>query len=253
MLPALWAAGAAAEGVPAPPCAGESLEYAPVGESPIVRIWTGNAELADWAPPACIGWSPVRLLVAVETAGRFRHEGDTAGILARFGAISRLTEILYWSHTRGEWRPLVPEASALSSNDAGDRRGDFEVRELAAGTDAFFWQHENTPAGDVVYRMRVLELAPDRLMLALENANTVRQRVKLFDPGEYQFLYAVEREAGDVWRYYALMRSAAPSNPLIALVWAVLDDGGPSYINRTVAQFRHIAGIPTDTEPPAAP
>ena len=254
VTPLLWAVNAASQDVPTPPCAGKTVKYAQVGEPPHVKIWTGNAELADWAPADCTGWAPLRLLVSVETAGRFRHEGAARDILGRFAAISQFKEIFYWSHTRGVWRPLIPEASALAGFNADVRRKDFDVSELAGGEEAYYWQRENTPVGEVVYGMRVLQLSPDRMVLALENAHTVRQqRIKLFDPGGYQFLYFIEREANDVWRYYALMRSAAPSNPLIALIWPLLGDGTPSYINRTVAQFRYIAGIRTDTEPPAAP
>ncbi|MDA0654691.1 MAG: hypothetical protein O3C09_04770, partial [Proteobacteria bacterium] len=141
-----------------------------------------------------------------------------------------------------------------ASADPEARRDDFALAELGAGADVFYRQRENTPAGDVVYRLRVRERTPDRLVINLANANTVRQRgFKLFDPGEYQFMYVVARERDSTWTYYGLMRSAVPSNPLIGLVWAILDDGGPSYINRTVAQFRFVAGIATDTEPPAAP
>ena len=254
VIPLLWAVSAASQDVPTPPCAGKTVKYAQVGEPPHVKIWTGNAELKDWAPAECTDWTPLRLLVSIETAGRFYHEGDARDILRRFGAISRFREILYWSHTRGVWRPLIPEASALVGFSADVRRGDFDVSELANGAEAYYWQHENTPVGKVVYGMRVLELSSDRMVLALENVHPVhQQRIKLFDPGGYQFLYFIEQEANNTWRYYALMRSAAPSNPLIALIWPLLGDGTPSYINRAVAQFRYIAGIRTDTEPPAAP
>lgn len=253
-LAATAAAPAYAQDVPTPPCGDAPVSYAAVGEQPRVRIWTGAADMDDWAPPACTGWSAQRLLVAVETAGRFEHDGDADDLLARFAAISRYPEILYWSHTRDTWRQLIPEAQALASTDPESRRDDFTPADLVAGAEVFYRQRENTPAGDVVYRLRVRERTPDRLVIDLANANTVRQRgFKLFDPGAYQFLYVVEREQRDTWTYYGLMRSAVPSNPLIGLVWAILDDGGPSYINRTVAQFRFVAGIATDTEPPAAP
>ena len=242
-----------AQETPSPPCAESHLEYPKVGELPKVRIWTGAEDLGDWAPPTCTGWSPVRLLVAVETAGRFQHVGTAEDLLARFGAMSRFPSILYWSHTRGAWRELIPNAAALASTDSTDRRDDFTAEELTTGTEAHFWQVENTPASEVVYRMRVLERSPDGFSVSMQNVNTLRQRmVKLLDPGGYQFLYVLTRESGEIWRYYSLMRASAPTNSLVSLIWPLLVEGGPSYINRTVAQFRYFSGIVTDQDPPAA-
>jgi hypothetical protein len=249
----LWVGVAVAQDLPAPLCGGGAPEFAAVGENPIVRVWTGQ-EVPVWSPPPCTGWDAGQFLVAVEALGRFADAAGIDGVLARIAAISEYAEILYWSHTRRLWRPLVPEATALGSADPADHRGDFRLDELAAGARVYLWQRENTPAGEVVYRMEVLARTPDHLLLTLENANELTARgIPLLDPGGWQVMYAVERETGDVWRYYALARSAVPDNPLVRLLWPLLADGEASYANRTAAMFRFHAGIPTDREPPLAP
>ena len=78
----------------------------------------------------------------------------------------------------------------------------------------------------------------------MENALPISSLLlPLFDRGEYQFLYFFERESAGVWRYYSLMRTAGPSNLLVRSFKS-------SFVNRAVAIYRHIAGIPTDQEPP---
>ena len=60
-----------------------------------------------------------------------------------------------------------------------------------------------------------------------------------------QSVYFLDREGDGVWRYYSIMRMGKNANGLIARNEA-------SAINRAVAFFRHMAGIPTAQEPPAA-
>jgi len=111
----------------------------------------------------------------------------------------------------------------------------------------YFFQRENTLAGGLIYRMRLREHGPGRLALEIENAQAVRfLGMELFAPGAYQFLYFLEREAPGIWLYYGLMRMGPASRFL-------LRDYEASYVNRMVAIYRHLAGIPTGREPPAAP
>jgi hypothetical protein len=60
-----------------------------------------------------------------------------------------------------------------------------------------------------------------------------------------QSVYFLDRESPDVWRYYSIARTGKNSSRL-----TVGHDA--SSINRAVAYFRRLAGIPTDQEPPAA-
>ena len=68
----------------------------------------------------------------------------------------------------------------------------------------------------------------------------------LFNPGEMQSVYFLDRESDDVWRYYSLVRTGRNASRLAT-------GHESSSINRAVAFYRFLAGIPADQEPPAAP
>jgi hypothetical protein len=65
--------------------------------------------------------------VLVALAGRFSYRGGVDGLLARFGAISALAGIQYWSVTEGGWRTLITHATALDGPDATRPRADFTL------------------------------------------------------------------------------------------------------------------------------
>ena len=69
--------------------------------------------------------------------------------------------------------------------------------------------------------------------------------VTLFHPGEMQSIYFLDRESDNVWRYYSIARTGRNASRLAA-------GHESSSINRAVAFYRFLVGIPTDQEPPAA-
>ena len=230
---------------PVAPCGGAQPDFPVLGAAPDIQVFYG-ADI-DWQPAPCTGWRTIPFNVLIATAARFRHDGDIGALLDRMGAVSGLGAVEYWSHTRGNWRTLIVEARALNSSNPADTRGNFEPDELVPDAALYYWQIENTPAGELVYRLSVPERTPDRAVIAIENTEPLRYLfVTVFRAGEYQFLYFFEREQGDVWRYYSLIRIGAGFNPIVR-------QGQLSYINRAAAMFRHFAGLPTDLEPPAAP
>ena len=120
-------------------------------------------------------------------------------------------------------------------------------RAARGGADLYFAQDDNRSSGDVVYRLRVRKIAPDRLVVEMENVGAVRfLLIPLAGPGDLQSLYFFERRSPDAWGCYSLMRTGAGVNPLT-------EGHAASYVNRAVALFRHLAGLPADQEPPAAP
>lgn len=238
---------ARAEG-PRPPC-GEAPQpaFADPGAPPNVEPWSGGDLGADWRPPDCVGWTSPGFDVLVALAGSFDDPGSAQDLLARFAAISRMTTIHYWSVTDQAWQELVTSATALSGPDPGQRRPDFAPTELTAGSTLFFAQTDNRSSSEVVYRLVIRELGPDRLVVATENITAVGKLfLTLFDPGELQSIYFLERGSPGVWTYYSLSRTG-PDASILARGHAA------SYVNRAVALFRYIAGIPTDQAPPAAP
>ena len=230
-----------------PPCGGPpSPSYAEIAEPPTVEIWKEGNPGPRWEPPACTGWDSGRFDLVVAVSARFRRHDGIETVLSRFGAVSRWTGVRYWSVTRKRWQDLVVDAHALDGPDGKQPRADFAPDEMRAGRDLYFSQ-AHRGSGSVVYRLRVLERLVDRLVLETENVTAVRVlAMPLFRPGTLRTLYFIERAAPDVWSYYSLAGVDRGSNP-------VSQGHEASYVNRAVAVFRHVAGLPTDQEPPAAP
>lgn len=245
-------AWAVAEG-PRPPCAGAAPlpAYAEPGAPPAVRVWNGaELDAAGWTPPACTGWPPApapRTLAAL--AGRFRRAGGVEALLARFAAVSALTTVRYWSVADGRWARLFDDASALRGPDAALRRPDFATAELTPGAELFLALDDSRSTGMVVHRLRVLEASPGRLAVSLENVGAVRYLLlPLAGPGDLRSAFFLDRGRGalEAWSCYALTAIGAGASGLLA-------GHASSVVNRAAALYRHLAGVPTDQEPPAAP
>jgi hypothetical protein len=231
---------------PQPPCGGDTFPpYPELNSAPVVKFWDRSDLGRDWTAPACTGWTTPGYSTLVATVGRFRHTGGSAELLRRIGAISELTGVRYWSTTHQRWQTLIVQAHALSGPAADGRRKDFSPDEIAEGKTLYFHQQDNL-SGKAVYRMRILSASTDRIALSTENVSAMRYfMVTLFDPGEMQSVYFLDRESPEVWRYYSIARTGPQSNSLTAGHTA-------SSINRAVAYYRRLVGIPTDKEPPAA-
>jgi hypothetical protein len=181
----------------------------------------------------------------VTIAARFRYDGGAENLLRRIGAISELTGIRYWSSTRKQWQTLIVDAHALVGSQSTQHRDDFRLDEMKEDTVLYFEQIDNR-SGKAIYRIHVAEVSPDRLVFDIENVSTIRSlHITLFHPGELQSAYFLDRESQTVWRYYSIARTGINAN------W-LLSRNESSAVNRAVAFYRHIVGIPTDQEPPSA-
>ena len=142
------------------------------------------------------------------------------------------------------WQPLIVDAAALDG-PTGARRKDFSADEVTVGATLYVEQQDNL-LGTAAYLVRVLQATPDRLVFGTQNSSTIRYLgLTVANPGTIQSITFLTRESKDVWRYYSLARTGAAVSLLT---------GGheASLINRAVATFRYLAGIPADREPPAA-
>ena len=233
---------------PSPPCGVPAQpSYASPGGPPNVRVFSGAAAGVRWAPPACTGWKDHGFRVLVALAGSVRTDGGADGLLRRFGAISEFQGIRYWSASDKRWRVLITDASALDDPDATRRRRDFTAAEMRSYKELYFMQDDSRSSGKIVYRMRVRENGPTRLVIEIDNVTPIRVLLMtLFHPGDLQFVYFLERQAPDIWGIYSLSRTREGSNIL---------SGGheASYVSRAVAFYRFIAGIPSDQNPPVFP
>jgi hypothetical protein len=235
--------------MPMPPCGVAPWPaHTPPGEPPAVAAWRDGAlQSGGWRPPACTGWRPdARSRVVVALAGRVAVAGGVDALLARAGAVSSMRGIRYWSTRDAGWHELVLEAVALSGPgpDAAPR-ADFGAEELADGQ-AHAYRMVERRVGEVGYALRVLERGADRLVVSVDSTSAVRAfGFPLFEPGALQTVVFAERDAPGKWRLYLLSRVDLHGSSVLA--------GGTqaSVANRGLALFRHLAGLPTDREPPA--
>ncbi|MBA2589385.1 MAG: hypothetical protein H0U98_12265 [Alphaproteobacteria bacterium] len=217
------------------------------GANPVIEVWQ-EAELARvfWQPPGCSGWAPSsRSKVLVSLTGSVRAGGTMASLVTRLGAISALPSVQYWSTTDGKWGPIAKGASALTGPDPGARRRDFSAAEFVAGAQLYYWE-DDVRTGSTVYRMTVLESSPDRLVVSGENVTPMRRfYLTVFKPGALQTLLTIQAAGPGVFAIRILTRSGEGSSMLAT-------GHEKSFVNRAAALYRHIAGIRTDQEPPAA-
>jgi hypothetical protein len=236
-----WAAG------PQPPCAGAAVPaYGPVDGAPAVGIWSGADLKRDgWQPPACLGWQGDSRLVAA-LAARFRSPLSLDALAERLAAVSHHPEVRFWSVTRREWRPLVTQSWALDRPDGTARRADPQAAELVPGRDLYYAEDAEV-GGHAIWRLRVVARTQDRLIVATENVTPIKVAlVTLFEPAALQAATILQRDGADTWSLYEITRAGAGSSSFVT-------GYGSSYLNRLDALRRHLAGLPTDRDPPVAP
>jgi hypothetical protein len=231
---------------PQPPCGKEPIPpYPGLDELAIVKSWSKSDFGPDWKPPACTGWAEVGFSTLVTIAARFPHTSEAGGLLRQIGAISELAGMRYWSTTHKQWRTLIVDAYALTGLQSGQRREDFTSDEMTEGKVLYFEQVDNL-SGKAIYRMHIVEASARRLVFDVENVSTMRSFfIPIFHPGELQSMYFLDRESDNVWRYYSIVRTGKNANGLIAR-------NESSSVNRAIAFYRHLVGIPTAQEPPGA-
>ena len=235
-LAATWPALAAEP--PALPCGDEAFPIASaVGAPPAVAVWSGSDLGPDWRPPACTGWRPGSTRFAIAVAGQFNGPSTIDDILARVGGVSRLKSVRYWSVTGKKWKGLMSSVKAVTAVN-GKERADFSAAEIHSGQDFHFVVNDNT-----TYRGRVMQATKDRVAFSVENLTPLKlMLVPLFHPGDIKFFCIIERRPDGAWSYHSLLRIDANATGM---------GEDSSYVNRAVAYYRYVAGIPTDQEPPA--
>jgi hypothetical protein len=231
---------------PNPPCGIDPVPPYPRPDEPAtIKSWSDTELARNWTPATCTGWTEVGFTSLVTTSARFRFIFGPEGLLQRFGAISRLAGLRYWSTTHKKWQTLILDAHALTAPDSGERRKDFSSDEMRENSNLYFEQVDNL-TGRVVYRMHVSSVSADRVVVDVENVTTMRFRfIPLAHPGEMQSIYFLDRETEDVWRYYGITRMRKGANRL-------LTGNASSAVNRAAAFYRYLVGMPADQEPPAA-
>lgn len=236
----------AADGPIAPCGAGVPAPFPPFGDPPNALNWH-HADLgADWSAPPCMGWAAERFTVLTAFAGTFKFGGTADDLLLRFGAYSAWRGIQYWSVTDKRWDTLIADSAALDGTSPSGRRADFTLGELKSGLDLYFLQQDNRSADAVVYRMKVDSIVPDRLIVTVENITPISLFIfTVFDAGDLKSTYIFERLSPAIWGFYSLSGAREGA--------ALIGNHDGSYLNRSLAIFRHLAGVPGNQEPPLAP
>ena len=247
LVPLVWTWPVGAAEPPVPPCAGSPRPaWTSADAPPAVAIWRAEDLPNGWQPASCSGLKVADGAVLVGLAGSFREPGGLTAILRRLGAVSRQVDIRYWSTSRQAWRPMLEDAAALAAPKAAASRADIEPQEFRHGARLYAVYDDSDPIGPVVYETVVQMSDPDGVSLVARNLERGRlMGFTVAEPGSLASLLTVQRQEGDLFRYYALVAVA-----LSPMASAMVPDA--SHINRAVATFRYVAGIPTDTEPPAA-
>jgi hypothetical protein len=143
-----------------------------------------------------------------------------------------------------QWRTLITESFALTAPQ-GQRRPDFSINETKQGSELYFEQ-DNNLTGKANYRMQIVKASEDHVVVEIENVGPIRYvLVPVLHTGDLQSIYFLDRESEGIWRYYSIVRTGKSASRLIA-------GNDSSAFNRAVAVYRHLAGIPDNTEPPAA-
>jgi hypothetical protein len=244
LAPIFWGPALAdTAALPAPPCAsGEAAVYPAFADPPNARIWH-RRDLGGWQPPACFGWPPLPFNLVTALSGEFKFDGVVDELLARFGALSRWKGIRYWSLSDRRWETFITDSAALADPSPQGRRPDFTPAELKTGADFYFLRSDDSTSAPVIYRMRVAEAGPDRLVVQIGNVSPISRFIfTLFDPGDIQSTYTLEKIGPSLWGYYALT--------VLHEGVMVIGNHDDAYLTRNVSIFRHLAGIPTDQEPP---
>jgi hypothetical protein len=231
----------------APECfaLGVPPQYAPLNAPPSVQVTRVASAAITLAGSGCFEKSD-SLVTWLTVASLVQTPNDRNAFIERFGAISKLLAVRYWSTTDHEWRPLVAATSAIVRGTSGRLRADYSVAELALGENDFYSVTDSRSGRDITYRLRVWPTSPDNLVIDIVNVDAIRQwGITLYAAGGLHTLYWLQHRSPGIWAYYSITRILPHSS--------FAQGHDKSLINRAVALYRHFVGLATDAEPPAAP
>src|SRR5579863_3443347 len=219
-----------------PPCSGQvSPPYPDLDQPAMIKAWSSADLGTEWKPPTCLGWDTSGYTTLVTTVATFRNPTEGAGLLHIFAAISEWKGLRYWSVTHKQWRTLITDACALTASQNGQHRADFSPDEMKE-RNVLYFEQDNSLTGKAIYRMQIAKASDDHIAIEIENVGSIRYLlVPLLHSGDLQSIYFLDRESGDTWRYYSIVRTGKSANRLIG-------GNDSSAINRAVAVYRHLVG-----------
>jgi hypothetical protein len=236
---------------PRPPCDGGPAAavpaYGPVDGAADPGTWQESDLLrGGWQPAACLGWvGNSRMVIALSS--RFHSSLGVGALAQRMAAVSLYPSIKFWAITRQQWRPLTTDAWVIKSlqEAAQERRPDPGADQLMPGHDVLYAEDPDV-GGRTIYRLRVTERSDHRLVMTTENITPVRVAMfTIFPPDSLQIVSFLDRQGPDIWALYEIVRATEDSSSMVSGYQG-------AYLNRLEAVRRHLAGLPTDRDPPIA-
>jgi hypothetical protein len=141
---------------------------------------------------------------------------------------------------------MIVDAYAVTGATGSTPKGFLAGRDF--GRKCSYYQQTDNLSGKAMYRMHIIARLPIAWCSKQKTSPPCAICCPTFRPGDLQSIYFLDREShgsNDVWRYYSLVRTGRKASKLITGHEA-------SSVNRAVAFYRYLAGIPTNMEPPAA-
>jgi hypothetical protein len=213
--------------------------YPPVNATPAVAA-------TDVSPPGggnCFSDSAAGA-TWVTVASLIQTPLSPEAIIARFGAISELQQVQYWSTTDAAWRPLVSAAFAVTSANNAQPRADYSSVELV-GPIRYYRISDTRTYGAVNYSLQLHPSAHGQIFVETTNMDPIRKwGITLYRPDGLHTLYFLSERSPGVWSYYSITR-AIPATFLAR-------GHEKSYLNRALALYRHYLLLPPTADPPAA-
>jgi hypothetical protein len=224
---------------------GVSPVFPPLNAAPVAQATRAPGGRASPAGASCFEKSD-SAATWITVASIVQSSNNLDAFIERFGSVSTLLAVRYWSTTEQKWRPLVLSASAIASSNATTPRADYSLAELVTGEDRYYSVTDSRSGRAVTYRLRLWPSQPTGLVVEIANVDAIKQwGITLYAPGGLHTLYFLRKQSPAAWAYYSITRILP--NSFLA------EGHDKSFINRAVAVYRHIVGLPTDAEPPSAP
>jgi hypothetical protein len=228
-------------------CLGAGIEahYPALNSPPIAQAMRTKDDAAAPVGAACFDRTG-SAATWITVASVIRTGDSPSTLIGRFGAISKLLTVQYWSTTDQKWRPLVSSASAIAETNSTQPRADYSPAELATGDDRYYLITDTRSGHAITYRLRLRQVQAERVVVETSNVDAIKKwGITFYTANGLDTLYFLDERSPGVWAYYSITRVRPAS--------FLADGHDKSYINRAVALYRHYMRLPTNAEPPSAP
>jgi hypothetical protein len=216
--------------------------FPPVNATPAVEVFDAD----NAAPPSGADCFAHRNKGAtwITVASAIQTPLSPDAIIQRFGAISALQTVQYWSTADQAWRPLVSAAFAVSSTDSDQPRADYSSAELV-GSPRFYRVTDTRTQQPINYSLEEHPAAHGQIFAETTNIDPISKwGITLYSRDGLHTLYFLNERSPGIWSYYSITR-VVPATFLAR-------GHEKSYVNRAIALYRHYLQLPTTADPPAA-